>query len=87
MPWAQQLKEGKWEQEGFAMVAGELCWKQSWDGDEQVLVLKIKYSKEQLQRAGECICFSLGFAQEIKGLGQGELQKKSRQSGFLFEWK
>lgn len=72
------LKEGKWEQEGSAMVWGKLCWKQSWDGykDEQVLVLKIKYSKEQLQRAGECICFSLGFAQEIKGLGQGELQKK-----------
>lgn len=54
---ASTVKEGKREQEGSAMMWGELCWMQSWDGyeDEQVLVLKIKCSKEQLQRAGEGI--------------------------------
>lgn len=72
------VKEWKWEQEGSAMMWGELCWKQSWDGykDEQELVLKIKCSKEQLQRAGEGIWFSLDFIQEAKGLGGGKLQKK-----------
>jgi len=55
-------------------------WKKSWDGykDEQVLVLKIKCSKEQLQRAGEGIFFSLGFVQEIKGLGGGGPQKYTK---------
>lgn len=54
---ASTVKEGKCEREGSAMMWGELCWKQSWHGykDKQVLILKIKYSKEQLQRAGEGI--------------------------------
>lgn len=40
------IREGKWEQEGSAM----LFWKQSWNvyKDEQRLMLKIKYYKEQL---------------------------------------
>lgn len=44
------VREGKWEQESSAMLWGELFWEQSWNGykDEQMLVLKIKYSKEQL---------------------------------------